>query len=82
MSRESAATLYLFAWCQAEREAESFMEDWGDGAGTDSGASVLVEASKRAFHLWDARPTLAVVFERCHTGRVTNELFRWVRAAM
>ena len=27
MSGESAATLSLFAWCQAEREAEFFVED-------------------------------------------------------
>jgi len=60
MSGESAATLCLFAWCQAEREAEFFVEDWGDGAGTDNGASALVEASKRAFRGWDARLTLAV----------------------
>ena len=54
------ATLCLFAWCQAEREAEFFVEDWGDGAGTDNGARALVEASKRAFRKWDARLTLAV----------------------
>jgi len=60
MSGGSAATLCLFAWCQAEREAEFFVEDWGDGAGTDNGASALVEASKRAFRRWDARLTLAV----------------------
>ena len=36
------------------------MEDWGDGAGTGTGASALVDASKRAFRRWDARLTLAV----------------------
>ena len=41
MSGESAATLYLFACCQAEREAECFAEDWGNGAGTDNSASAL-----------------------------------------
>ena len=60
MSGESAATLCLFARCQAEREAEFFLDDWGDGAGTDNGASALVEASERAFRRWDARLTLAV----------------------
>ena len=60
MSGESAATLCLFAWCQAEHEADSFVEDWGDGAGTDNGASALVDASKRAFRRWDARLPLAV----------------------
>ena len=60
MSGESAATLCKFAWCQAEREAEFFVEDWGNGAGTDNGASALAEASKRAFRRWDARLTLAV----------------------
>jgi len=49
MSGESAATLCLFACCQAEREAEFFVEDWGDGAGTDNGASASVEAPKRVF---------------------------------
>ena len=49
MSGNSAATLCLFAWCQAGREAEFFVENWGRGAGTDNGASALVEASKRAF---------------------------------
>jgi len=44
----------------AEREAEFFVEDWGDGAGTDNGASALVEASKRALRRWDARLSLAV----------------------
>ena len=38
----------LFAWCQAERKVEFFIENSGDGAGTDNGASALVEASKRA----------------------------------
>ena len=33
MSGESAATLCLFAWCQAEREAKFFVEEWGDNAG-------------------------------------------------
>ena len=42
MSGESAATPHLFAWCQAEREAECFAEDWWDGAGTDNSASALV----------------------------------------
>ena len=60
MSGESAATLCLFAWCQAEREAEFFVEDWGDGAGTDNGASARVGASKRAFRRWDTRLALAV----------------------
>jgi hypothetical protein len=60
MSGESAAMLCLFAWCQAGREAEFFVEDWGDGAGADNGANALVEASKRAFRRWDARLTLAV----------------------
>ena len=62
MYGESAASLCLFAWCQAERAAEFFVEDWGDGAGTDNGAkfNALVEASKRAFRRWDARLTLAV----------------------
>ena len=36
------------------------MEDWADGAGTDNGASALVEASKRAVRRWHARLTLAV----------------------
>jgi len=49
MSGESAARLCLFAWCQAEREAELVVEDWGHSAGTDNGADALVEASKRAF---------------------------------
>jgi hypothetical protein len=50
MSRESAAMLCLFAWCQAGREAtEFFVEDWMDSAGTDNGTSALVERSKRAF---------------------------------
>ena len=47
MAGESAATLCLFAWCQAELEAEFFAEDWGNGARTDDGTSVLMEASKR-----------------------------------
>ena len=47
MAGESAATLCLFAWCQAELEAEFLAEDWGDGARTDDGTSVLMEASKR-----------------------------------
>ena len=29
MSGKSAATLCLIAWCQAERDAELFVEDWG-----------------------------------------------------
>jgi hypothetical protein len=60
MSGETAATLCLFAWCQAGREAEFFVDDWGDGAGADNEANALVEASKRAFRRWDARLTLAV----------------------
>ena len=60
MSGETAATLCLFAWCQAEREAEFFVGDWGDGAGIDNGARALVKASKRTFRRWDARLTLAV----------------------
>ena len=60
LSEESAATLCLFAWCQAERETGFFVEDWEDGAGTDHGASALVEASKRTFRRWGARLTLAV----------------------
>jgi len=63
MSGESSATLCLFAWCQAEREAEFFVEDKGDGARTDNGEAskcALVEASKCAFRRWDARLTLAV----------------------
>ena len=65
MSGESAATLCLFAWCQAGREAEFLVEDsascfsWGDGVGTDNGASALL-VSKRAFRRWDARLSLAV----------------------
>ena len=53
-------TLCMLAWCQAEHEAEFFAENWGAGAGTDNGASALMEASKRAFRRWDARLTLAV----------------------
>jgi hypothetical protein len=77
MSGESAATLCLFAWCQAEREAEFFVEDWGDGAGTDNGASALVEASKRAFRRWDARLTLAVW--RATAARATGPGVRVVK---
>ena len=57
MSGESTATLCLVAWFQAEREAQFFVKDWRDGAGTDNGASALVETSKRAFRRWDARLT-------------------------
>jgi len=60
MSGESAVTLCLFAWCQAVQATEFFVEDWGDGAGADNGNNALVEASKRAFHRWDTRLTLAV----------------------
>ena len=60
MSGESAARLCLFAVWQAEREAEYVVEDWGDGAGIDSGASAWVEASKCVFRRWDARLTLAL----------------------
>ena len=60
MSGECAATLCWFAWCLAEREAEFFVEDWGDGAGTDNCASALVAATKRAFRRWDAHLKLAV----------------------
>ena len=56
--------------CLAEREAEFFAKDWGDGAGTDNGASVLVEASTRAFLRWDARLTLAAW--RATTARATG----------
>ena len=71
------ATLCLLAWCQAEREAEFFVEDWGDGAGTDTGASALVEASKRAFRRWDARLTLAVW--RTNPARATGPGVRIVK---
>jgi hypothetical protein len=40
VSRESAATLCLLAWWQAERETEFFVEDWRDSAGTDNDALV------------------------------------------
>ena len=43
MSWESAATLCLLAWWQAEREHEFFVEDWRDSAGADNGTSALVE---------------------------------------
>ena len=39
MSGGSASTLCMCTWWQAEREAKFFMEDWGDGAGTESLAS-------------------------------------------
>jgi len=45
MTGESAMTLCLFAWCQAVQETECFVEDWGDGAGTDNVNKALVEAS-------------------------------------
>jgi hypothetical protein len=77
MSGESAATLCLFAWCQAGREAEFFVDDWGDGAGADNGANVLVEASKRAFRRWDARLTLAVW--RATAARATGPGVRVVK---
>ena len=77
MSGESVAMLCLFAWCQAEREAGFFAESWGDGAGTDNGASVLVEASKRAFCRWDARLTLAVW--RATAARATGPGVRVVK---
>ena len=57
---ESAATLCLFAWCQAGQETDFFVEDWGAGVGADKCNSALVEASKRALSRWDARLTLAV----------------------
>jgi len=60
MTRASAVTLCLFAWCQAVQETEFIVEDWGVGAGADNGNSALVEASKRALRRWDARLTLAV----------------------
>jgi len=60
MSGESAVTLCLFAWCQAVQETEFFVGDWEDGAGSNTSKSALVEASKRAFHRWDTRLTLAV----------------------
>jgi hypothetical protein len=60
MSGESAVTLCLFAWCQAVQEAEFFVEDWVDGAGADTGKGALAEASKRAFHRWDTRLSMAV----------------------
>ena len=77
VSGESAATLCLFAWCQAEREAVFFVEDWGDGAGTDNGASALVEASKRAVRRWDARLTLATW--RATAARATGPGVRVVK---
>ena len=43
----------------SEREAESFVEDRGDGAGAGGATSVLVEASKRVLRQRDARLTLA-----------------------
>jgi len=60
VSGESAATLCLFAGCQDGLEAEFCVEDLGDGSGADTGASALVEASNRAFRIWDARLALAV----------------------
>ena len=79
MSGESTATLCLFAWCQAEREAEFFVDGWGDCSGTDNGASALVEASERAFRRWDARLTLSVCgnqaqirAQRSSTGHFTG----------
>ena len=77
MSGESAATLCLFAWCQAGREAEFFVDDWGDGAGADNEANALVEASKRAFRRWDARLTLAVW--RATAARATGPGVRVVK---
>ena len=77
MSGESAATLCLFEWCQAERRAEFFVEDWGGGAGKDTGASALVEALKRAFRRWDACLTLAVwqATEERATGLVSSKIW-------
>ena len=46
------------------------MEDWRCGAGTENGASALVEASKRAFRRWDTRLTLAAW--RAIAARVTG----------
>ena len=61
ISGESAATLCLFSWRQAELVAEFIVADLGDGPGTNNGASALVgEASERAFRRWDARLLLAV----------------------
>jgi hypothetical protein len=60
VSGESAVTLCLCAWCQAVLEAEFFVGDWGDGAGSGNSDSALVEASKHAFRRWDARLTLPV----------------------
>jgi hypothetical protein len=77
MSGERVVTLCLFAWCQAVLEAEFFVEDWGDGAGADNGANALVEASKRAFHRWDARLTLAVW--RATAARATGPGVRVVK---
>ena len=77
MSGESAATLCLFVWCQAEREAEFFVDDLGDGTGMDNSASVLAEASKRAFRRWVARLTLAVW--RATAARATSRGARAVQ---
>ncbi|KAJ1493676.1 hypothetical protein T484DRAFT_1767664 [Baffinella frigidus] len=77
MSGESAATLCLLAWCQAGREAQFFVNDWGDGAGADNEANALVEASKRAFRRWGARLTLAVW--RATAARATGPGVRVVK---
>jgi len=60
MTGKSAVSLCLFAWCQALQETEFFVEDWGDGAGADTGNSALVDVSQRVLHRWDSRLTLAV----------------------
>ena len=77
LSGESAVTLCMFAWCQAVLEAEFFVDDWGDGAGSGNSDSVLVEASKHAFRRWDARLTLAVW--RATAARATGPGVRVVK---
>jgi hypothetical protein len=58
-------------------EAEFFVDDWGDGAGSGNSDSVLVEASKHAFRRWDARLTLAVW--RATAARATGPGVRVVK---
>jgi hypothetical protein len=77
MSGESAVTLCLFAWCQAVLEAEFFVDDWGDGAGSGNSDNALVGASKQAFRRWDARLTLAVW--RATAARATGPGVRVVK---
>ena len=53
------------------------MEVWGDGTGTDNGASALVDASKLVFRGWDAR--LAVAVSRATAARATGRGVRVVK---